>query len=286
MLRFSIVTSSFNQVRYLEDCLLSVKQQGYSDMEHIVVDGGSADGSVELLRDYSARAGWGHLRWISERDNGQSHALNKGFRMATGDVIGWLNSDDFYLEDCLHKVAKKFSDSDVPDVVYGDYVWTDDHRRITQVRREIAFSRFVLLHNHVTYIHSSGALFFKRHIVEAGHRLNEQYHYSMDYEFYLRLAEAGYRFTHLPALLSGFRWHGKSKSVASASRQTSEYESARRSHLIKHGQLDSVDERSLRLVLLRTLANCRRWGEKALRGCYFPSVKSGARLTFPRKTDG
>src|SRR6058998_2090201 len=87
---FSIITPSFNQARFLEENIQSVLTQAGVSVEHIVVDGGSTDGTVEILKSYP------HLRWISEPDRGQSHALNKGFRMATGEILGWLNADDSY----------------------------------------------------------------------------------------------------------------------------------------------------------------------------------------------
>src|ERR1700730_2129145 len=103
MIKISIVSPSYNQAKFLGACLSSVKEENYPYIEHIVVDGGSTDGSVELLREYSSRSGWSHLRWISEPDRGQSDALNKGFRMVTGSIIGWLNSDDIYLPSSFQK---------------------------------------------------------------------------------------------------------------------------------------------------------------------------------------
>ncbi len=85
--KFSIVTPSFNQRAYIEDALLSVKNQAHLKVEHVIIDGGSTDGTVEILRDYASRPGWSHLQWISEPDHGQSDALNKGFRMASGQII-------------------------------------------------------------------------------------------------------------------------------------------------------------------------------------------------------
>ena len=279
MLKISIVSPSFNQAKFLENCLLSVKEQNYPNVEHIVVDGGSSDGSVEILRWYSGLPGWSHLRWISEPDRGQSDALNKGFRMAKGDVIGWLNSDDFYLQGCFQRVAEAFEERPGTDVLYGDYIWTDENGRPTQIRREIAFSRFVLLHSHVSYINSSGALFLLRRFIEDGCLLNEDYHYAMDYEFYLRLANAGYCFCHVPNLLSGFRWHGSSKSTAQTKCQAVEYEKARIEHLRITGRLRPGATGRFALAFLRAVASGRRWSEKASRGYYFTQF-------FPARVKG
>lgn len=103
---FSIVTPSFNQAAYIGESLESVQRQRWTDVEHWVIDGGSRDGTVEMLRSYSGRHDWSHLRWISETDRGQSHALNKGFAAASGEIIGWLNSDDRYLPGCFERVAR------------------------------------------------------------------------------------------------------------------------------------------------------------------------------------
>lgn len=276
MPKISVVTPSFNQAKFLEDCLLSVKEQSYPNVEHIVVDGASTDGSVEILREYAAKRGWSHLRWISERDRGQSDALNKGFRMAAGDVIGWLNSDDFYLQGCFGEVAKAFLLHPKTDVLYGDYFWMDANGNPFQLRREIAFSRFVLYHAHVNYISSSGALFLSRRVIDEGYLLNEAYHYSMDYEYCLRLAAAGYRFRRISEMLSGFRWHERSKTNMQAAKQCEEIERARRENLARVGPLNSITANRSWRVILRLLADSRRWGEKALRGHYFTQWRPGS----------
>src|SRR6185437_12218473 len=102
--KISVVTPSFNQAAFIEEALWSVKNQGYPWVEHLVMDGGSTDETVSILKRYSSQTGWEHLKWVSEPDNGQSDALNKGFRVATGDIIGWLNSDDRYRTGCFQAI--------------------------------------------------------------------------------------------------------------------------------------------------------------------------------------
>ena len=111
-LKISIVTVSLNQGKYIEDAIQSVLKQNYKNFEHIIIDGFSTDNTIEILKKYK------HLDWISERDEGQSDALNKGFKKCTGDVIGWLNSDDWYHENTFNKVKNILLDNSI-DAVYG-----------------------------------------------------------------------------------------------------------------------------------------------------------------------
>jgi len=283
MLKISVVTPSLNQARYLEECLLSVKNQDYPNVEHIVIDGDSNDGSVEILREYAAKPGWSHLHWVSERDHGQSDALNKGFQRAQGDVIGWLNSDDFYLENCFKHVEDAFEREPPPDVVYGDYIWINEVKKTYQVRREISFSGFVLLHNHVTYMNSSGSLFIARRIISDGCLLDPRYHYEMDQEFYLRLFREGYSFSHSPHLMGALRLHKSSKTATHAEGQRREHERARREALKELGMLPTGRSLEFRLALSCALATSRRWAEKAIKGYYFAQFYRKEFRTFSKR---
>jgi glycosyltransferase involved in cell wall biosynthesis len=113
----SIVTPSFNQGRYIRESLGSVATQSGGPVEHIVMDGGSSDGSVEVLQEFAADRKNAHLHWVSEEDRGQSHALNKGFRLAQGEYIGWLNADDRYRAGCFSRVGQAFRDNPQVDVI-------------------------------------------------------------------------------------------------------------------------------------------------------------------------
>ena len=123
---FSIVTPSFNQAAFIEDALNSVRRQDVDQVEHWLIDGGSTDGTVDLLRRHSENIGGKTLRWLSEPDRGQSNALNKGFARVSGDIVGWLNSDDRYRDGCFTEVAKVFQDHPEVDIVYGDYTWINE----------------------------------------------------------------------------------------------------------------------------------------------------------------
>lgn len=265
--KISIVTPSFNQASFLEAALNSVAQQNYPAVEHIVVDGGSTDGSVQLLQAYSRRSGWTHLRWISEPDDGQSDALNKGFKMASGEIVGWLNSDDLYRDGCFNKVSEVFSSRPDVDVLYGDYTWMDEKGQIFQIRREIEFNPFVLLY-HRTLCVPSPSSFFRRRIFDEGNFIDPTYHYSMDWEFSLRLARRGYRFQHVPELLADFRWQPDSKTSKYVDRQCRDRDRI----VAEYSTVIAKSPRILRalcLSMLRIGAASRYWSEKLLRGYYF-----------------
>lgn len=264
---FSIITPSFNQARFIGESLESVRRQTHKSVEHLVIDGGSTDGTVDVLREFSRKSGWHHLRWISESDRGQSHALNKGFGRAAGDIVGWLNSDDRYLPHCFEQVATLFEKRPDIDVIYGDYRWIDMEGRPYRVRREIEFSSFILLHHRVLYIPTT-ATFFRRRIFDEGNFLDERLHYAMDFEFFVRLACHGYRFRHIGALLADFRFQPDSKTCSFPERQLEEKRriTEDRSPLLR--ALPFPLARRTASVLLGSAAAALRYSEKLVRGYY------------------
>ena len=203
--KISIVTPSFNQALFIEQSIRSVLGQAYPDIEHIVVDGGSTDRTIEILKRYP------HLTWISEPDRGQTHALNKGFAMATGDIVGWLNSDDTYCENIFSDVAKVFENPEVM-VVYGHGFEIDENGA---VKRPL-FSRGISEDNLVKYWkwkceYVQPAFFFRRAVFkEIGH-LDEHLFYVMDYDLLLRLC-CRYPFHCLEKPLANFRLYDTSKT--------------------------------------------------------------------------
>jgi glycosyltransferase involved in cell wall biosynthesis len=266
--KISIVTPSFNQGAFIEEALISVKQQNYPDVEHIVVDGASTDQTVEILRRYAGTPGWEHLRWISEPDRGQSDALNKGFRLATGSIVGWLNSDDRYRRGCFATTTQGFARHSGADVLYGDYAWMNVRGRITSIRREIEFSRFILSYHHVLYI-ATVSTFFRRRLFDDGNFLDVNLQYAMDYEFFLRLAEKGYHFQHLPSVLADFRWHAQGKSTIHLDGQLAEQNVLAVMHSPLLRGMQGTLNRKLTLGVLRCAAKGLRYTEKLLRGYYF-----------------
>jgi len=202
-----VVTPSLDQAAYLEAAILSVRNQGYPDVEHVVVDGGSSDGTLAVLERHPGVA------WTSEPDGGQAHAVNKGMSRVSGELVGWLNADDLYEPGALFRVAEAFAADPDLDVVYGDCFYLYEDVTPPEVRvvaaREFDL-RFLL--DEGCYIPQPAA-FFRRRALAAG-PLDETLRYVMDYEYWLRLGRAGARFGYVRAPLATFRVTGGSKSGA------------------------------------------------------------------------
>jgi glycosyltransferase involved in cell wall biosynthesis len=264
----SIVTTSFNHYRYLMEALQSVRVQGGADVEHVVVDGVSTDGSVDVLRSLGADA-WPHLRWLSERDEGQTQAMNKGIRMSRGEIIGWLNSDDRYRAGALEAVARMFLEHPEVDVLYGDYTFIDEHGQHLRDRREINFNPLVLFHHRVPHIPTT-ATFFRRRIFDHGEWLDESLQYAMDHELFVRLARRGYRFRHMHRLLADFRLHPSSKTCSQAALQLQEAQHVRERHTPLFRSLRQPLLRAGVMQGLSAAAAVSRYGSKLLQGCYMP----------------
>jgi glycosyltransferase involved in cell wall biosynthesis len=269
----SIVTPSFNQASFIGEALASVQSQGYKNCEHLVIDGVSTDGTVNILRNFKRDNGQANISWISEQDTGQSEALNKGFRRTKGEIIGWLNSDDRYRAGCFEYIAKFFEDNPEVDIVYGDYLVVDESGKVLQIRREIEFNAFVLLYHRILYIPTT-ATFFRRRIFEEDNWLDEKRQYAMDLEFFIRLSARGYRFKHIPKILADFRLQPNSKTCGSPHRQQMEhqqviFEAAPILRCLRRTRL-----RRVVLSLLRSIACVRRYSEKMVRGYYWEQLRS------------
>lgn len=202
----SVITPVFNQSEYIGQAIRSVQEQDYPDIEHIIVDGGSTDGTVELLEAYGDG-----IRWISEPDNGQTEALNKGFRMARGQILGWLNADDLYKPYTV-RVAAEFM-TEHPDVamVHGAGQYIDQAGNVILTREGGDFDLGKLLA--VNTIMSVSA-FFRRQVLERVGYLDESLHYVMDWEYWIRIAMADLNMRHIPGpVLAMSREHSDCKTI-------------------------------------------------------------------------
>jgi glycosyltransferase involved in cell wall biosynthesis len=204
-LTFSIITPSFNQGSFLEETILSVSGQNYKNVEHIIIDGASTDQSVSIIRKYEKQLAF----WVSEPDKGQSHAINKGFNHAKGDVVMWLNSDDVLLPDCLNKMNNFFTANPDSEMVHGRTVFFGTGQKdflmgggLTNMdARYLAYIPF-----------PQPSSFFRRSLLDKIGMLNEQLHYGMDHEFLARAFLSGSRISETSDILSKYRLHPASKT--------------------------------------------------------------------------
>jgi glycosyltransferase involved in cell wall biosynthesis len=265
--RITVVTPSFNQGPFIKEAIESVVNQNFSNVEHLIIDGGSSDQTLNILKHGTAGSEWGHVTWSSEPDNGQSAALNKGFRLATGEIVGWLNSDDRYRAGCFEAAVRAFALNPEVDIVYGDYTLMNESGSIIKTCQEIEFNRFVLNYHRVLYIPTT-ATFFRRRIFTEENWLNEDLHYAMDADFFIRLAAQGYRFKHIPTLMADFRLHPESKSCSKTELMFQEREeiTAINSRILQ--RCESPFLRRITLGSMKTAAAIIRYSEKMARGYY------------------
>jgi glycosyltransferase involved in cell wall biosynthesis len=212
----SIVTPSYNQGKFIEYAILSVKNQSYPNIEHIIVDGKSTDNTLDIIKKYEGKY---NLRWISEPDDGQSDAINKGFKMAKGEIIGWINSDDAYFsKNTISEVVNFFDIRSGSQIVYGDIILINAENEIIRINPSVPFFRYESLK--IYSIPSQPAVFFKRYIIDK-YSLDISLTYGMDYDFWLKIGREN-KFFYIKRILSCFRLHDCSKSVSKCNEMDSE----------------------------------------------------------------
>jgi len=194
----SIVTPSYNQAKYLKDTISSIQNQCYRPIEHIIIDGGSTDGTIEMLESCKVDTNNVQMNWISEKDRGQAHAINKGLKLACGDIIGWLNSDDVYFyTDVIDRVVKEFIKNPDIDIIHGDVAKIGEDNLILffWCIPEFNYERM-----YVDGKISQPTVFFRKKIFN-DHFLREDF-LALDYELWLKLGRS-YKFKHLNIILAG-----------------------------------------------------------------------------------
>jgi glycosyltransferase involved in cell wall biosynthesis len=209
-MKISIVTPSYQQGKFILRTLESVHQQRIDiALEHMVFDANSTDETIQILQQASREMPG--LRWRSEADRGQAHAVNKGIQATDGDIIGWLNSDDVYYPNALQTVINTFRDNPSVDVIYGmaDHIDTEGIPFESYPTEDWDPERLF----QTCYI-CQPALFFRRSVVEKHGLLNQSLQYCMDYEYWIRLGKAGVTFLYLPQKLAGSRLYQETKTLS------------------------------------------------------------------------
>jgi hypothetical protein len=209
--RISLVTPSFRQARFIERTILSVIDQNYPNLEYFVQDGGSRDGTIEILERHASRL----TGWKSEPDTGQSQAINRGFARTSGEIMAWLNSDDMLFPGSLAQIADYFARHPDVDVVYGHRVLIDEGDG--EVGRWLLPAHDGEVLSYADFVPQE-TLFWRRRIWEkAGGRIDESFRFAMDWDLLLRFRDAGARFARMPRFLGAFRVHPQQKTSAGIS---------------------------------------------------------------------
>lgn len=207
----SVVTPSFNQVAFLEETICSVLEQDYPKLEYIIVDGGSTDGSLEVIKRYAHRLAW----WVSEPDRGQTDAINKGFAVARGEILAWLNSDDTYLSHAVAQAVDYLTTHPEAGMVYGDADLVDEHGAVIG-RFPAAQTDYRRLRRGYVHIPQQAA-FFRASLWREVGPLDPSFYFAMDYDLWVRLARLAPLHYH-PHLWANFRLHSQGKSVVADDR--------------------------------------------------------------------
>ncbi len=204
--KISVVTPSFNQGQYIEATIKSVLEQGYPNVEYIIMDGGSTDGTVGIIEKYSEHLAY----WVSEPDEGQTDALIKGFDRASGDILCWLCSDDLFEPGALREVAQIFAEHRDWQVVYGDSLWMDVEGRPIRPKKEIGFNHFIWMYDY-NYL-PQPSTFWRRGIYEQVGGLDAQMKLAMDADLWARFAERT-TLHHVPRTWSRMRYYPEQKNL-------------------------------------------------------------------------
>ena len=222
MLKFSVITPSFNQGQFIHKCINGVCAQEGVSVEHIILDNCSTDATYTILQNYNNNHAKVELNIIVEPDNGQTVAINKGFLMATGDIVCWLNTDEWYEDDSLFIVSQFFNTHLDVDIVFGGCDFVDIDGKFIKRKSENFFSESMLLY-YGCFIPSCST-FVRRRVIDAGILLNPEFKVNMDYDWYLRMSKLGYKFANIPNNIASFIWHENNISSIFSKRRLQEHD--------------------------------------------------------------
>lgn len=204
--KISVITPSYNQGEFIERTILSIISQNYPNLEYIICDGGSTDTTIEIIKKYEDRIDW----WVSEKDKGQTDAINKGMKKATGDIVCWINSDDILLPEALHNVANFFKKHPECDFANGYTIEIDKQDKILKFTH-IIMSKFFFEKG--CYNISQQGMFWKRSLFDKIGFLDESFHAKMDVEWLIRVYESGAKIKLIDKYLGAIRIYDETKTA-------------------------------------------------------------------------
>ncbi len=202
------MTPSYNQGQYLEKTISSVLSQNYDNIEYFIIDGGSNDTSVDIIKKYEDKLSG----WVSESDNGQSHAINKGVKLCDGEIFGYINSDDFYEPGIIKKIVEIFEANPDVDIIYGNFNYVDSNNKLLSEQFTIPFNSCVFIYD-FDFI-CQPASFWRRNVFQKYGNFDENLQYLMDYEFFLRCYKKGVRYKYINKTIANLRLHSDCKTIS------------------------------------------------------------------------
>jgi glycosyltransferase involved in cell wall biosynthesis len=263
--RITIVTPSYNQGEFLEETIRSILLQGYPNLEYIIIDGGSSDNSIEVIRKYEP---WVTF-WVSEKDQGQADAIQKGIEHSSGEIFNWINSDDLLTPNALKQIALSIGNN---DFLYSNvFNFSDNGESELYCNQNLTYENILLWLNEVRY-HQPGC-WIKRELLEQIGGLRTDLHYVFDYEMMLRYLKRARSVSRLNEPTAMFRLHGGSKTVS----QSRKFDDEMRRVLLQHKQ--SIDDVELRRKLAASLS------ERQIRDEWFQKIEqiSNSPISRPHK---
>jgi glycosyltransferase involved in cell wall biosynthesis len=240
----TVVTPSFNQEKFLEETIRSVLLQGYPNLEYIVMDGGSRDSSVEIIKKYANHLSY----WTSQKDGGASDAIRLGFERASGTILAYLNSDDVFLPGAIQNLVRRI-EATAADVVYGNTYWTDGDSRVVAERRQTPFSRLAYFYGGADLQQPS--TFWTSRIYRAAGGMDGSFQCAFDLDLFAKFASKGAKFSHLRRFVSKSRLHPSQKTEVL-------FETSKRETATIRARYTAVPVRSVAGVLLRNLGRIQR----------------------------
>ncbi len=220
-MKISIITPNYNYANFIGKTIESVVNQNYKNIEHIIVDDGSTDNSVEVIKSYQEKYP-SRIKLIQQENTGQTTAINVGLRAATGDIFGWINSDDYYNEDVFGLIIDCFKKETSVDAVFGDIGIIDKTNRVIRINKYLKFDYASGVFNGFGKIIPSNAVFWKKELTQQVGLLDENFLYAMDSEYWSRLL-FNRNVKKIKLVIANFRWHPNAKTIKSHNKLSSDY---------------------------------------------------------------